>query len=445
MSIKTKLIKILIILLLFFYSFSDSHQLSVAENNNPVFISIDISETITAGTTCHIKRTLVTAKEINAGGVILIINTPGGLVSATLDIVQEILSSDVPVITYVAPQGAIAASAGSFILISGNIAVMSPGTTTGAAMPVMISPAEESPQTADNKTITFLAGHMRSIASERNRPPHIAEQFVTENLTLDAKEALESEIIDLISLNLDSLLKDIHGYEVTIKNEKIILNTENAVIEEFEMSLRERITDIVSNPEITYILLLLGIYGLIIGFNSPGTFVPEVLGAISLILGLYGLGLFAVNIFAGLMILLGIILLVTEALTPTYGVLATGGIISLVLGTIFLPVEPLMPSYWFVRFRIMAIGIGVASSIFLIIILSGIIRLKKSRVIHGDNEFNDQAAIVIETLSPKGLVRIQGETWAAVSDTGETIPEGETVKIVSRKDMTVNVEILKKH
>jgi membrane-bound serine protease (ClpP class) len=411
-----------------------------AQNDSPLVLTIEINNTITAGTTEYIRRSLETAEEMNADAIVLLIDTPGGLVSATIDIMRLILNSNTPVITYVYPQGAIAASAGSFILLSGNIAAMSPGTTCGAAMPVIISPTEGTTQTADDKTIKFLAGHMRSIARERGRSTDVADKFVTENLTLDAYEALEKNVIDYIPSTLEELLETIHGTTVKINNENIILNTKNANLEPLEMTIVDRITDIVSNPQITFILVIVGIYGIIIGFNAPGTFVPEVLGAIALMLGLYGLGLFEVNIFAAAMLLLGIALLVAEAFTPTFGILAFGGIVSIVLGILFLPVEPLMPAGWFRSFRLMAIGIGIGSGILMVIILTGIIRLRKSKVIHGNFEFDGKTGTVVDTLDPKGLVKVQGEIWSGTSSLGDTIETGERIVVIKREGINVIVK-----
>lgn len=414
-----------------------------AQNDKPLILTIEINNTITAGTMEHLKRSLETAEEMDADAIVLLIDTPGGLVTSTIDIIQLILNSKTPVITYVYPQGAIAASAGSFILLSGNLAAMSPGTTCGAAMPIILSPTEGSVQ-ADDKTIKFLSGHMRSIARERGRSADIAEKFVTENLTLDAHESLEANVIDYISNSLEELLEMIHGTIINENNESTILNTSNANIISLEMTTVNRITNIISNPQITFILVIIGIYGIIIGFNAPGTFVPEVLGAIILMLGLYGFGLFEVNIFAVAMLLLGFAFIIAEVFTPTFGILAFGGIVSIVLGILFLPVEPLMPALWFRKFRFLAIGVGIGSGLLIMLILRGIIRLRKSNVVHGNLEFNGKIGTVVETLDPKGLIKIQGEIWKATSINGDTIETSEKIIIVKREGMNVIVKKINK-
>ena len=411
-----------------------------ADNAQPTVVTVTVEGMVTAGTANTINRAIETAENQGAQALVIQLNTPGGLVAATLDIIQDISAAQIPIVTYVTPSGAIAASAGTFILISGHVAVMSPATTCGAAMPVTVAPTGEGSQTADDKTINFLAGHMRSVAGERGRPVDIAERFVTENLTLDDKEALEKQVIDYIAGNLTELLETIHGKEVTVQGNNVTLNTSGANILALEMNLAERITHFVSNPQVTFILFLLGVYGLIIGFNSPGTFLPEVMGSISLVLALYGFGLFEVNILAGVLIIIGIGLLIIEVMTPTYGVLGVGGIISIVLGSIFLPVEPMMPVDWFSRFRNSAIGIGIISGILFIILLSALMKLRKVQKVHGEEEFADQVVAVVEDINPEGLVKIKGEIWKAVSKDGSIIPQGESVRVISRKDMHLVVE-----
>jgi membrane-bound serine protease (ClpP class) len=434
--ISLRVLTVVLIALIFSGALAGSYK---AQSDNLV-MTINIEGTITAGTANQVRRGIETAQNRNAEALLILMDTPGGLVDATLNIVQSILNSPVPVVVYVYPQGAIAASAGTFILVSSNVAVMSPGTTIGAAMPVTISPGEGGSTAADDKTINFLAGHIKSIARDRERPADIAEKFVTENLTLDSTEALDVGIVDFISGTLPGLLEDIDGFETVAGGENIILQTAGAEIENIEMSLIDKITSLISDPQVAFLLILLGIYGLIIGFGAPETFFPEVLGAISLVLGLYGLGTFEVNVFAALLIILGIVLFVAEAFTPTFGVLAIGGIISMVLGIMFLPVEPLMPVEWISRFRFFGIGIGIASAGVMVVILRGIIKLKRSKVVMGNEEFNTQAALVVKELNPVGMIKVKGEIWQAVSKSGENIPEGSEVVISGRDGMKILVE-----
>jgi len=415
-----------------------------AAESNPEIMTIQVEGTITSGTTASIRRGLNQAREQGYAAVVLLINTPGGLVTATLDSVADLLNAKVPVITYVSPMGAIAASAGSFILLAGHVAAMSPGTTCGAAMPVQINPEAGTTQAAEDKTIQFLAGHMRSIAETRGRSPEIAEKFVTESLTLDASEALEQGVVDRIEPDLATLLNHIHGTEVTVLGQSVYLNTFNATIQPLEMKFVEKMTSLLSDPQMAYILMLLGIYGLIIGFGAPETYVPEVLGVISLALGLYGLGLFETNLFAGILLILGIGLLVAEVLTPTYGILTFGGLVCLVLGTLFLPAEPLMPQNWLIRFRFLATGVSAAGGIFMVIAMRAILRIRRRKASQGASEFDGRMARVVETLNPEGQVMIAGEIWRAVSLDGCAIETGQIVQVIDRQGLVVRVQAVHK-
>jgi len=416
-----------------------------AETNTsvkPLIYTVNINDTVTVGTAKHINRAIKIAENKNAEALVILLNTPGGLVSATLDIISDISSSKIPVITYVTPRGAIAASAGTFILLDGHIAATAPGTTCGAAMPVNVAAPGTAPQAADKKTINFMAGHMKSVAKERGRPADLAEKFVKENLTLDYNEALDKGVVDIIAINLDELLEKVDGMQVKMDTGLVTLNTDGAEVKNIQMGGDESFIHVVSNPTLAMILLMIGVYGLIIGFSSPGFFLPEVLGSISLILGLYGIGLFEINLTSGLLILLGIGLLIAEAFTPTYGILAVGGITSVVLGILFFPVEPLMPTNWFAGLKFMAVGIGLVSAAFILIVLLGIVRLRKAKVVHGDNEFFETGGRAVTPLEPNGHIKIKGEIWKAVSKDGNTIPEGGMVKVIERKGMRLIVEPL---
>jgi len=319
---------------------------------------------------------------------------------------------------------------------------MAPETTCGAAMPVTMSNPISNPQAADQKTINFLAGHLRNLAIQRGRPGDIAEKFVKENLTLSYNEAFNHEVVDFIVDDLSGLLAVINGHEIETIQGKVRINTSNADVIALQMGTSKKVINIISNPTLAMILLMLGIYGLIIGFSSPGFLFPEILGSISLILGLYGIGLFEVNITAGLLILLGIILLVAEAFTPTYGLLGIGGMASIVLGIVFFTVEPLMPTSWLGNFRIMAVGVGLIGVGFLVLILTGIFKLKRAEVVHGDQEFNNAVGLVIKALTPYGQIKLRGEIWKAKSWNQEEIKEGTRVEVIAREGMLLIVKPL---
>lgn len=442
--------KIILFLILFqtfiiLFTTSDQSYTDSEQTDNPKVYTIAVNDIITAGTADYISRSIRTAENDDAAALVVLINTPGGLVTATLSILEEMLGSSVPIITYVEPSGAIAASAGSFILVGGHIASMTPGTTCGAAMPVTLSFGEEGSQTTspDDKTLKFLAGHMRSIAAERGKNADIVEKFVTENLTIDSATALEEGVIDIVAPSLQELLEAIHNQSIMVKGKMVQLNTLNATIIPMERILSEKVTGLLGNPQISFLLVILGFYGIVIGVQAPETYLPEVAGVIALVLGLYGIGLFQANVFAGVLMLLGVILLITEFFTPTYGVLSLGGVVCLVVGGIFLPVEPLMPRAWMKGFVSVTIGIGIGASVFLILVVRSLIQIRKKPHFIGKDAFVNHLAEVVECvpdLDSEALIKIQGELWRAKSENGSQLTAGEWVNVVGREGLVILVE-----
>lgn len=403
---------------------------------------LKIEGTITEGTSLEVVEGLMEAEEMEVEAVLVELNTPGGLVDSTLKITEAILNSELPVITYVTPKGAIAASAGSFILVSGNIAAMAPGTTTGAAMPVEIG--MEGRKAADEKTIKFYAGHVESIAASRGRNATQAKRFVTENDVLNENTALERGIIDLIAEDETGLLNKVDGMTVKIGTENRTLATKNASLYIKGKSVRSYLLETLSNPQIAFILLMVGMYGLIFGFMSPGTYVPEMVGAICLILSLYGMGLFEVNMFGVLLIIIAVILFIAEALTPTFGILTTGGAVCLIIGALILPKEPFLfnpQSEWFEGFLLTIIGVVVATAVFFFFAIGAVLKARKRRVqVGGEELIGKVTRAETEINEEKGTIKIRGEIWNARTLDEEKIKEGEKVEIVDREGLTLIVK-----
>ncbi|MEN6349820.1 MAG: NfeD family protein, partial [Syntrophomonas sp.] len=329
--------------------------------------------------------------------------------------------------------------AGTFILLSGHLAAMAPGTTCGAALPVRVSSLGKY-QAADEKTINIMAEHMKSIAQQRNRPADLAGSFVSENLSLSNREALNQSVIDLEASDLPDLIARSDGRKVQTASGELVLETANANLQNLNMNAKENLMHNISNPMLAMLLILIGLYGLIFAFHSPGFLLPEILGSISLILGLYGIGLFAINITAGLLIILGLALLIAEAHTPTWGILGVGGITSIVLGIMLFPVEPLLPFSWWSSFRFMALGIGVIGAGLLIIVLRSVWKLRRFAPVHGESEFNHRNGVVIQDLNPRGLVQVQGEIWKASAKDEHIIFKGSLVKIIGKEGLELLVE-----
>ena len=439
----TKLLRgilLILVLLSIFFAFVANSGGEV-EDKNVIYV-LKIEGTITEGTSLDVVEGLKGAEEIGAEAVLVELDTPGGLVDSTLRITETILNSEVPVITYVTPKGAIAASAGSFILVSGNIAAMSPGTTTGAAMPVEIGIEGRKP--ADEKTVKFFAGHVESIAASRGRNATQAKRFVTENDVLTETAALERGIIDLIAEDETELLNKVDGLTVKIGTENRTLATKNTSLYKKEKSVRSSLLEVLSNPQIAVILLMVGIYGLIFGFMSPGTYVPEMIGAICLILSLYGMGLFDVNMFGVLLIIIAVMLFIAEALTPTFGILTTGGAVCLIIGALLLPKEPFLinpQSEWFEGFLLTIIGIAVASAAFFGFAVGAVLKARKRRAKVGAEELIGKITKAETDIDEEGgTIKTEGEIWNARTLAGEKIKEGEKVEIVDREGLTLIVK-----
>ncbi len=408
------------------------------DDENVIYV-LKIEGTITEGTALEVVEGLREAEDMSAEAVLLELNTPGGIVDSTRKITEAILNAQTPVITYVTPKGAIAASAGAFILVSGNIAAMSPGTTTGAAMPVAIG--IEGRKAADNKTIKFYAGHVESIAASRGRNATQAKRFVTDNDVLNENTALERGIIDLIADDETELLNAVDGMTVEVDGENRTLATADASLYIKKKSTRSSVLNLLGNPQIAFILFMVGIYGLIFGFMSPGTYVPEMIGAICLILALYGMGLFGVNMFGVLLLVIAVILFIAEALTPTFGILTMGGVVCLIIGALILPKEPLLFNpEWFRGFLLTILGIAGASAVFFIFALGAVLKLRKRSIKVGGEELIGQVTKAeTEITEEKGTIKLHGEIWNARTQAGE-IEEGAKIEIVAREGLTLFVK-----
>ncbi len=415
-----------------------SQAQSSHESKGPVIV-IRIEETITAGQLTYLQHQLTRATEMQAQLFLIEMNTPGGLVDATLKINTTLLNSPLPVAVLVVPSGAIAASAGCFIILSADIAAMAPGTTIGAAQPVTLTP--EGAADAGEKTTRFLAQHLRSLAREQGRPEDIAGRFVTENLTLSSREALEKGVIDYLAADRTELLRLIDGQIVTKKGEARLLDTAGASVIETEMNLRERFQDWLSDPQIAFILLMLGVLGLYFGFSTPGTFVPEVIGGILLIMGIYGIGLFDANTTGIILLLLGIGLIVTEIFTAGFGIFGIGGALSLLAGAILLPREPLMGTDWYGAFRYTAIGVAVAVAVISLLVIQRIVHSRRHRPAGHTFLSTPQCGKVFTEIPDggQGIVRAHGELWQARSADGTAIAPETEVDVVRSDSLILYV------
>ena len=391
-------------------------------------ISVPLEGTVTPGKLAYLERAIRNSEQAGAELLVILLDTPGGLVDATISINKSILNAQLPVAVLVAPSGAIAASAGAFIVLCSDIAAMAPGTTIGAAQPISISP--EGVEEASDKTTKFLSGHLRDLAEEKGRPPEIAEKFITENLTMGAREAYKEGVVEYLATDLPDLLNQLHGQAIHKHDRVYELDTEQAIIESGKMNISEQLQNWLSDPQISFILLILGILGLYFGFSTPGTMVPEVLGGIFLIMGIYGIGMFEAATTGLILMMLGAGLIVAEIFTPGFGILGIGGGISLLAGALLLPHEPLMGIDWYSGFRQTVIVIVIALIAVVLLAAQRVIHYRKHR--HTGSTFftAPTEGIVVKQLDPEGMIRSQGEIWIARSADGKVIKEGAKVEVV---------------
>ncbi len=373
----------------------------------------------------YIERGIEKAEDEHALACIIELDTPGGLLGSTERIVQTIMNADVPVIVYVTPQGAWAASAGTFITLAAHIAVMTPGTTIGAAHPVAAG-GEEIPEDQMKKIVEFSAKWMETIAQERGRNIEEARLAVTESKSFTDVNALEANIIDLRANSLDELIALINGWEVTLANGlEVTLDTSSYATTRNDMSLIEGFLHAISDPNIAYILLSLGSIGIIAEIYSPGTFFPGILGAISLLLAFYSLGVLDANMGGILLILLAFGLFIGEVLTSTFGIFTAGGITALVLGSLILFPESgalFQVNPWLIA----AVAIIIAA-VFAFVI-TRIVRAHRRQAYTGREELAGKTAVAKTALDPEGIVLFKGERWTAVVEKGKIKP-GEEVTI----------------
>ncbi len=358
--------------------------------------------------------------------IIMRLDTPGGLGDSMMEIVKDIESSDVPVVVYVYPSGARAASAGTFILMSSHIAAMSPGTTIGAAHPVEITGQGE----VSEKITEHFASYMKALAERHNRNVTWAESAVRESISATPTEALELNVIELIAENTTLLLEKIDNMNVTIKSRNITLSTKDLELTYKEMSWRQQILHTLSNPNVAYILFMIGIYGIILELSNPGATLPGILGGLCIILALWSFNVLSMNKAGIALILFALVLFIAEVLTPTYGALTVGGIVSLILGSLLLPNVEKEP-YIKISLDLIIASVIVTAGFFLLV-LGAVLKAYRKKPTTGREGMIGLEGVTITPLNPNGEVKIHGEIWMAISLEGDI-----------EKDVPVIVEDIK--
>jgi len=379
----------------------------------------------------YLERGIEQAEDDNAIVCIIQMDTPGGLDTSMRDIVKDIVNARVPVVVYVSPAGARAASAGVFITIAAHVAVMAPNTAIGAAHPVAIGTEGEEgmSETMEEKVVNDAAAYIRSIAEAHGRNMEWAEKAVRESVSATEQEALELNVIDMVAADLDSLVSQLDGRQVTMLGGNIVtLHTQGATINHIKMNTMEDFLYAISDPNIAYILLSLATLGIMAEIFNPGLIFPGVVGAICGLLAFYSLGMLPVNYAGVLLVVLAFGLFIAEVFTTTFGLFTAGGITSLVIGSLILfkggPLFQVNP--WLITTIVIIITALFA------FVISRVIRAHRRQASTGREELIGKSAVVKVVLEPEGTVFYKGERWAAISDRGRVEP-GETV-IITRVD-----------
>ena len=400
----------------------------------PTVLIADVDGVVHPITTEIVAGAIAQARRENASLLIVRLNTPGGLMDAMRETIQEIVSSPVPVVTFVAPSGGRAASAGFFLLESGDAAAMAPGTNTGAAHPVLM--AGEMDALMKEKVENDAAAYMRSITTKRGRNSALAETAVRESKSFTEKEALDNRLIDLVAANTPALLAALDGRTVTrFDGRTETLALRGATIEVYEKTWRQRIISAIADPNIALILLVIGALAIYVEFSSPGLIAPGVIGAILVLLGLSAISVLPINWLGAALLLVSFTLFALEAKFAAHGVLAVGGTVSMVLGAVMLIDSPLpeLRIHWTT-----AIGLALPFSLITAALVSLAVRARRNKVVTGAQGMVGEIGSAVTGLTPAGTVFVHGEYWNAVAR--ENVPAGTQVRVTAIRQLTLTVE-----
>ncbi|HOK44431.1 MAG TPA: nodulation protein NfeD [Bryobacteraceae bacterium] len=382
-----------------------------------------------------INRAIEEAKREGAEIILIRLNTPGGMSEATREIVQAIVASPIPVVTFVEPSGGRAASAGFFILQAGDVAAMAPGTNTGAATPVLMGGGQMD-ETMAAKVRNDAAASIRSLTAKRGRNSQLAEQTVLESKSFTEEEALKNNLIDVVASNEAELFQILNGREITrFDGRKQTLQLTAPEVIEYEKTIREKIVSAISDPNVALVLLVLGVLGIYIEFSAPGLIVPGVAGAILALMGLSALSVLPINWTGAALLVLAIVLFILEAKFATQGILAIGGTAAMILGALLLVESPLPE----MRVRPgTAIGLALPFAIITTFLLSLVIRARASKVITGTVGMLGEIGVAHTPLEPSGKVFVHGEYWDAISSS--PVRAGERVRVRAIEGLTLKVD-----
>lgn len=421
-------VRILLLVLTLWIACTGAGSVSAAD---PLVYTVKAVGAVSPGMSGFLQESIEKASEDRVACLVIQLDTPGGLVNSMRAIVQDILASEVPVVVYVAPPGARAASAGVLLTLAGDIAAMAPGTNIGAAHPVGIGGGEMD-DVMSKKVVNDMAAYARTIAERRGRNPEWAEEAVRESVSVTENEALQAGVIDLIAEDLEDLLTKIDGREIEGKG---TLNTRDARVVLLAEDFRNRILRIISDPNIAYILMMIGIAGLYFELSHPGAIFPGVIGGICIILAFFAFQTLPVNYVGLLLILIAIILFFMELKITSFGLLTIGGIACLLLGSIML-FESDIPGLR-LSWSVLLATVGVVT-VFFVIVAGLVVQAQKAIPRTGAEGLVGEVGMVKRALEPKGMVLVHGELWQAVSE-GTILPETH-VRIIGVEGLLLKVE-----
>ena len=406
----------------------------------PLVLELKLDGAVEPILATYIDEGLADAAKRNAALVLITMDTPGGLSDSMTDIIHHILDSPVPVAVFIAPDGARGASAGFFILLSADVAAMAPGTHTGASTPILMPGMFNMPvdEVLRRKLNNDATAFLRSFAEKRGRNPKLAETAVTEARAFTAKEALDAHLIDLIVADKDELLRTLNGREITRFNGKTAkLSLDNYSVAQFELSARQKFLARIVEPDVFFILLIVGVLGLYTEFTHPGVIAPGVIGGICAVLALYAMQLLPVNFAGVLLILLAVALFILEAKFTSHGVLLFGGIIAMLLGAMFLIRSPLTAGG-------VSVGVALAATIpfafITVFLMRLVLKSRKWKSVTGKEELLGEEGVATMPLPAggEGMIRIHGELWRAIAK--DSVQEGTKVRVLRINGLKLEVE-----
>jgi len=400
----------------------------------PRVLVVDVDGMIHPVTADILSRAIQQAKQEDAALLLVRLNTPGGLMDAMRQSIEEIVAAPMPVVTYVAPSGARAASAGFFILEAGDVAAMAPGTNTGAAHPVLIG--GEMDAIMKQKVENDAAASLRSIVAKRGRNSALAEKAIRESQSFTDKEALDNHLIELVANDDRDLLDKLDGRDVArLDGTRVVLHTRGATIEVYEKNWRQKIVSAIADPNIALVLLVLGALGIYVEFTHPGLIAPGILGAIMVLLGLSAISVLPINWLGAALLLLAFALFILEAKFAAHGVLGAGGALSMVLGAVMLIDSP-VPE---LRIHLStAIALALPFSLITTMLLSLVLRARRSKVVTGSEGMIGETGTAVTLLAPEGKIFVRGEYWNAVAPV--RVAAGSRVRVIGIDRLKLSVE-----